>query len=106
MKRVLNFIDGQFRPPCSGRYLPDVDLLEQDALDLDDAPEPQDRLAELFLRDGGGAECREHRVELPEDLLEPELVGLVWTMMKSISSWAGFPWSALSIRWLPSSRSS
>ncbi|HKD16848.1 MAG TPA: aldehyde dehydrogenase [Thermoanaerobaculia bacterium] len=25
MKRVLNFIDGQFRPPCSGRYLPDVD---------------------------------------------------------------------------------
>ena len=25
MKRVLNFIDGEFRPPCSGRYLPDVD---------------------------------------------------------------------------------
>ncbi len=25
MKRVLNFIDGQFRPPCSGRYLPDVE---------------------------------------------------------------------------------
>ena len=25
MKRVFNFIDGQFRPPCSGRYLPDVD---------------------------------------------------------------------------------
>ena len=25
MKRILNFIDGQFRPPCSGRYLPDVD---------------------------------------------------------------------------------
>ncbi|HEY6931077.1 MAG TPA: aldehyde dehydrogenase family protein, partial [Thermoanaerobaculia bacterium] len=25
MKRVLNFIDGQFRPPCSGRYIPDVD---------------------------------------------------------------------------------
>ena len=24
MKRVLNFIDGQFRPPCSGRYLPNV----------------------------------------------------------------------------------
>ena len=24
MKRILNFIDGQFRPPCSGRYLPDV----------------------------------------------------------------------------------
>jgi aminomuconate-semialdehyde/2-hydroxymuconate-6-semialdehyde dehydrogenase len=22
--RVLNFIDGEFRPPCSGRYLPDV----------------------------------------------------------------------------------
>src|SRR5512132_1635616 len=25
VKRVLNFIDGEFRPPCSGRYLPDVD---------------------------------------------------------------------------------
>src|SRR4030095_354303 len=25
VKRILNFIDGQFRPPCSGRYLPDVD---------------------------------------------------------------------------------
>jgi aminomuconate-semialdehyde/2-hydroxymuconate-6-semialdehyde dehydrogenase len=25
VKRVLNFIDGQFRPPCSGRYLPDVE---------------------------------------------------------------------------------
>lgn len=25
MKRVLNFIDGELRPPCSGRYLPDVD---------------------------------------------------------------------------------
>ncbi len=25
MKRILNLIDGQFRPPCSGRYLPDVD---------------------------------------------------------------------------------
>ncbi len=24
VKRILNFIDGQFRPPCSGRYLPDV----------------------------------------------------------------------------------
>ena len=24
MKRILNFIDGEFRPPCSGRYLPDV----------------------------------------------------------------------------------
>jgi aminomuconate-semialdehyde/2-hydroxymuconate-6-semialdehyde dehydrogenase len=24
VRRVLNFIDGQFRPPCSGRYLPDV----------------------------------------------------------------------------------
>ena len=24
MKRVLNFIDGQFRPPCSGRYLPNL----------------------------------------------------------------------------------
>ena len=24
MKRVLNFIGGEFRPPCSGRYLPDV----------------------------------------------------------------------------------
>jgi aminomuconate-semialdehyde/2-hydroxymuconate-6-semialdehyde dehydrogenase len=25
VNRILNFIDGQFRPPCSGRYLPDVD---------------------------------------------------------------------------------
>ena len=25
MKRVLNFIDGQFRPPCTGRWLPDVE---------------------------------------------------------------------------------
>ncbi len=25
MKRVPNFIDGQFRPPCSGKYLPDVE---------------------------------------------------------------------------------
>ena len=25
MKRILNFIDGQFRPACSGRFLPDVD---------------------------------------------------------------------------------
>jgi aminomuconate-semialdehyde/2-hydroxymuconate-6-semialdehyde dehydrogenase len=25
VKRVLNFIDGQFRPPCSGRYLPDIE---------------------------------------------------------------------------------
>ena len=24
MKRILNFIDGQFRPPCSGRYLPNI----------------------------------------------------------------------------------
>ncbi len=25
MKRILNFVDGQFRPPCSGKYLPDVE---------------------------------------------------------------------------------
>jgi aminomuconate-semialdehyde/2-hydroxymuconate-6-semialdehyde dehydrogenase len=25
VKRVANFIDGQFRPPCSGRYIPDVE---------------------------------------------------------------------------------
>ena len=25
MQRVANFIDGQFRPPCSGKYLPDVE---------------------------------------------------------------------------------
>jgi aminomuconate-semialdehyde/2-hydroxymuconate-6-semialdehyde dehydrogenase len=25
VKQVLNFIDGQFRPPCSGKYLPDVE---------------------------------------------------------------------------------
>jgi aminomuconate-semialdehyde/2-hydroxymuconate-6-semialdehyde dehydrogenase len=24
VKRIANFVDGQFRPPCSGRYLPDV----------------------------------------------------------------------------------
>ena len=24
MKRILNFIDGEFRPPCARRYLPDV----------------------------------------------------------------------------------
>jgi aminomuconate-semialdehyde/2-hydroxymuconate-6-semialdehyde dehydrogenase len=24
VKRILNFIDARFRPPCSGRYLPDV----------------------------------------------------------------------------------
>ena len=24
MKRILNFIDGEFRPPCSGGYIPDV----------------------------------------------------------------------------------
>jgi aminomuconate-semialdehyde/2-hydroxymuconate-6-semialdehyde dehydrogenase len=24
VKRILNFIDGEFRPPCSGRYLPDL----------------------------------------------------------------------------------
>jgi aminomuconate-semialdehyde/2-hydroxymuconate-6-semialdehyde dehydrogenase len=25
VKRIPNFIDGQFRPPCSGKYLPDVE---------------------------------------------------------------------------------
>jgi aminomuconate-semialdehyde/2-hydroxymuconate-6-semialdehyde dehydrogenase len=25
VNRILNFIDGQFRPPCSGRWLPDVE---------------------------------------------------------------------------------
>jgi aminomuconate-semialdehyde/2-hydroxymuconate-6-semialdehyde dehydrogenase len=25
VQRVANFIDGQFRPPCSGKYLPDVE---------------------------------------------------------------------------------
>jgi aminomuconate-semialdehyde/2-hydroxymuconate-6-semialdehyde dehydrogenase len=25
VRRILNFIDGQFRPPCSDRYLPDVE---------------------------------------------------------------------------------
>ena len=25
MKRIQNFIDGEFRPPCSGRYIEDVD---------------------------------------------------------------------------------
>jgi aminomuconate-semialdehyde/2-hydroxymuconate-6-semialdehyde dehydrogenase len=25
VKRVLNFVDGEFRPPCSGRHIPDVE---------------------------------------------------------------------------------
>ena len=51
--------------------------MNQDALDLDDAPESQDRLPELFLRDERASKGREHRVELPQDLLEPQLVGLM-----------------------------
>ena len=40
-------------------------------------PQPQDRLPELLLRDGRASKGREHRVELPQDLLEPQLVGLM-----------------------------
>src|SRR5262249_11943983 len=48
-----------------GHGLQDVDLLDQDALDLDDAPEAQDGLPDVLLRDAGAPEGREHRVELP-----------------------------------------
>ena len=40
-------------------------------------PQSQDRLPELLLRDGRASKGREHRVELPQDLLEPQLVGLM-----------------------------
>ena len=39
-----------------GHGFENVDLLNQDALDLDDAPAAQDRLPERFLRDRGSEE--------------------------------------------------
>ena len=37
----------------------------------------RDRLPEFFLRDERASKGREHRVELPQDLFEPQLVGLM-----------------------------
>jgi len=54
-----------------------VELREQQALDLHDAPEVRDRTTDLALPDARLPEGREHRVELPEDLLEPQLVRLM-----------------------------
>jgi hypothetical protein len=54
-----------------------VDLIQQDALDLHDARAVRDGLTDAFFGDGGLPEGREDRVELPQDLLEPELVRLV-----------------------------
>ena len=60
-----------------GHGFQNVDLLKQDALDLDDAPAVQDRAPDLLLRNGRAPEGREHRVELPQDLLEPQLGSLM-----------------------------
>ena len=60
-----------------GHGLENVDLLNHDALDLDDAPQSQDRLPELFFRNRRASKGLEHGVELPQDLLEPQLVGLM-----------------------------
>ena len=59
MRRVLNFIDGEFRPPCSGRYLPDVDpstgeviaeIAESGAEDVDAAVTAASRAFESWRR--------------------------------------------------------
>ena len=59
MKRVLNFIDGQFRPPCSGRYLPNVnpatgqviaEIAESGAEDVDAAVAAASRAFESWRR--------------------------------------------------------
>src|SRR5262249_19418771 len=60
-----------------GHGLQDVALFDQNALNLDDAPEPQDRLPDFFLRNRWVSKRREHRVELPQDLFEPQLVSLM-----------------------------
>ena len=60
-----------------GHGLQNVDLLNQDALDLDDAPAVQDRAPDFLLRNGRAPKGREHRVELPQDLFEPQLVSLM-----------------------------
>src|SRR5205823_9015602 len=57
--------------------LQNVDLLNQNPLDLDDAPATEDRLPEFLLRDGRASKGREHRVEFPQDLFEPQLVSLM-----------------------------
>ena len=57
--------------------LQNVDLLNENPLDLDDAPATQDRLPEFLLRDGRASKGREHRVEFPQDLFEPQLVSLM-----------------------------
>ena len=60
-----------------GHGFQNVDLLKQDALDLDDAPAVQDRLPDFLLRDARASKGREHRVELPQDLFEPQLGSLM-----------------------------
>ncbi|HEX4441161.1 MAG TPA: aldehyde dehydrogenase [Thermoanaerobaculia bacterium] len=59
MRRVLNFIDGEFRPPRSGRYLPDVDpatgqviaeIPDSGAEDVDDAVAAASRAFESWRR--------------------------------------------------------
>ena len=52
-------------------------MVEQDLLDLDDALEPRHRHAYAALVHRVVAEEAHHRVQLVQDLLEPELVGLV-----------------------------
>ena len=57
MKRILNFIGGEFRPPCSGRYLPDVEpatgqvvaeIAESSAEDVDAAVDAASRAFESW----------------------------------------------------------
>src|SRR5262249_25788861 len=55
----------------------DVDLLNQDALDFDDALAVQNRLPQILLRDGSALKGREHRVELPQNLFAPQLISLM-----------------------------
>lgn len=59
MKPILNFIDGQFRPPCSGRYLPNVnpatgqviaEIAESGAEDVDTAVAAASRAFESWRR--------------------------------------------------------
>jgi aminomuconate-semialdehyde/2-hydroxymuconate-6-semialdehyde dehydrogenase len=59
VRRVLNFIDGEFRPPRSGRYLPDVDpatgqviaeIPDSGAEDVDDAVAAASRAFESWRR--------------------------------------------------------
>ena len=59
MKRIQNFIDGEFRPPCSGRYIEDVDpatgrviaeIPESGAADVDAAVAAASRAFESWRR--------------------------------------------------------